>query len=167
MPGLRTGWERSDYLWFFSAFTLASVLCGMESKINGLIWSRVFQGMAGGLLTPMAQMMLARAAGGLMARVMGYTAIPVFIAPLLGPILAGAMLKYGGWPWLFYINLPIGVLAVSAAAFVLPTDEAPHQDRPFDFLGFLLISPGVVSLLYGLDYASHGEGTLFLPLGRA
>ena len=160
----RLGAKRLD-LWCFSAFTLASVLCGMESTINGLIWTRVFQGMAGGLLTPMAQMMLARAAGRHMARVMGYTAIPVFMAPFLGPILAGTILKYAGWPWLFYINLPIGILAVSAAAFVLPMDEAPNKDRPFDFLGFLLISPGVASLLYGLDYASHGEGTLFLPLG--
>ena len=64
----------------------------------------------------MAQMMLARAAGRHMAHVMGYTAIPVFMAPLLGPILAGAILKYAGCPWLFSINLPIGILAVPAAA---------------------------------------------------
>jgi len=64
------------YLWCFSAFTLASLLCGMERTINGLIWARVIQGMAGGLLTPMAQMMLARAAGRHMTRVIGYTAIP-------------------------------------------------------------------------------------------
>ena len=61
---------------------------------------------------PMGQMMLARAAGKRIARVLGYTAIPVLMAPLPGPALVGAMLKYAVWPWLFYVNFPIGILAV-------------------------------------------------------
>jgi MFS family permease len=123
------------YLWCFSAFTLASGLCGMETTINGLIWARVFQGMAGGLLTPMAEMMLARAAGRHMARVMGYTTSPVFMAPLLGPVLAGAILKYASWPRLFYVNLPIGIVAVALAVFVLPTDETRTKGARLILLG--------------------------------
>jgi MFS family permease len=60
------------YLWCFSAFTLASLLCGTERTISGLIWARVLQGVAGGLLMPMVQMILARAAGRHMTRVMGH-----------------------------------------------------------------------------------------------
>jgi EmrB/QacA subfamily drug resistance transporter len=153
------------YLGCFSAFTLASVLCGMQTSMNGLIWARVIQGMAGGLLTPMTQMMLARAAGRHMARVMGYTAMPVLIAPLLGPVVAGAVLKYAAWPWLFYINLPIGIVAVFIAAVLLPGDHAAGQNRPFDLSGFLLISPGLASLLYGLDHATQRQGVLFLLSG--
>ena len=153
------------YLWGFSAFTLASFHCGIQTTINGLILARVIQGMAGGLLTPMAQMMLARAAGKHIARVMGYTAIPVLMAPLLGPVLAGTILKYAVWPWLFYINLPIGILAVYSAALVLPSDEVRYPNRPFDPLGFLLISPAVAALLYGLDHVSRIEGRVFLLSG--
>lgn len=153
------------YLWCFSAFTLASLLCGTERTITGLIWTRALQGVAGGLLTPMAQMMLARAAGRHLTRVMGYTAIPVLMAPLLGPVLAGTILKYAGWPWLFYINLPIGILAVFAAVFVLPSDGTSQQTRLFDSVGFLLISSGVASLLYGLDHVSRPAGREFLVSG--
>jgi EmrB/QacA subfamily drug resistance transporter len=153
------------YLGCFSAFTLASVLCGMQTTMNGLIWARVIQGMAGGLLTPMTQMMLARAAGRHMARVMGYTAMPILVAPLLGPVVAGAILKYAAWPWLFYINLPIGIVAVFIAAVLLPGDHAAGQNRPFDLPGFLLISPGLASLLYGLDHATQREGLPFLLSG--
>jgi len=153
------------YLGRFSAFTLASLLCGMQRTIHGLILARVIQGMAGGLLVPMAQMMIARVAGRYLARVMGYIAMPILIAPLLGPVVAGVILKFVGWPWLFYINLPIGILAVSLAVFLLPGDEAARQRRSFDFSGFLLISPGLALLLYGLDRASSREGGLFLFAG--
>ena len=78
---------------------------------------------------------------------MGYTAVPILIAPILGPVVAGAILKYAAWPWLFYVNLPVGILAVALAAFLLPRDEAALQKRPFDFLAFLMISPGLVLVM--------------------
>jgi EmrB/QacA subfamily drug resistance transporter len=153
------------YLFCFSAFTGASLLCGTATTMNGLIAARVVQGMAGGLLAPLTQMMMARVAGRHFSRVVGYTAIPVLLAPLLGPIVAGAILTYAGWPWLFYINLPIGILAVTLAGFLLPNDAVVLQKRPFDLLGFLLISPGMVSLLYGFEHISSRYGILFLALG--
>jgi EmrB/QacA subfamily drug resistance transporter len=153
------------YLWCFFAFTLASLLCGAARTLDELIWARVIQGAAGGLLTPMAQMMIVQVAGRHMARVMGYMAMPILLAPILGPIVAGAILKYASWPWLFYVNLPIGILAVLLAKYLLPADEVPTQKRPFDLLGFLLISPGLVCLLYGLDHVSHGDGAWTLLSG--
>lgn len=155
------------YLGCFSAFTLASVFCGAARTVDALIWARVLQGIAGGLLAPMTQMMLARAAGRHLARVMGYAAMPVLLAPILGPILAGAILKSAGWPWLFYINLPVGILAVTLAAFLLPSDTASIRKRPFDLPGFLLISPGLVAVLYGLDHASQRQGALTVLAGFA
>jgi EmrB/QacA subfamily drug resistance transporter len=152
------------YVSCFSAFTLASLLCGMERTISGLIWARVFQGMVGGLLTPMAQTMLARIAGKHLARVIGYTAVPVLMAPLLGPVVAGVILKHAGWPWLFYINTPIGILAVFLARFVLPSEARPSRSRPLDWVGLLLISPAAAFLLYGMDHASGREGRQFLVL---
>lgn len=155
------------YITCFSAFTLSSVLCGSARTMNELICARVLQGIAGGLLAPLTQMMLARVAGRQMARVMGYAATPILLAPTFGPIVAGAILKYAAWPWLFFVNLPIGILAVILAAFLLPRDPVSTQRRPFDLLGFLLISPGLACLLYGFEQASHREGIWILISGLA
>ncbi len=149
---------RRLYLACFSAFTLASALCGTATTMNALVAARVLQGAAGGLLAPMAQMMIARIAGRHMARLIGYTAMPILLAPIVGPSVAGAILKYATWPWLFYVNLPIGALAVVLAAWLLPRDEPSGLRRAFDFAGFLMISPGLVALLYGLDHVAQPRG---------
>src|SRR5580658_3081660 len=111
------------YLGCFTLFTVASMGCGAARSMPALIGARVVQGMAGGLLAPLTQLMMARVAGKQMARVLGYASAPVLLAPLLGPPLAGAILKHASWPWVFYVNLPIGVFAVAAAAWLLPRDE--------------------------------------------
>lgn len=153
------------YLGCFSAFALTSMLCGAARSMDQLICARLIQGMAGGLLAPLTQMMLARVAGRQMARVLGYASTPILLAPALGPLAAGAILKYASWSWLFYVNLPIAVLAVALAALLLPPDERSTQRRPFDLRGFLLISPGLASLLYGFEQATHHQGAGFLVCG--
>ena len=158
---------RRLYLICFAAFTLASGLCGLASSIEMLVAARVLQGMAGGLLAPMTQMMIARVAGKQMARVMGYTTIPVLVAPIVGPVVAGAILHYAGWPWLFLVNLPIGAIALVLALVLLPRDEGAPRKRPFDALGFALISPGLACLLYGFEQAPHVRGIACVGLGAA
>ncbi len=153
------------YLGCFAVFTAASLLCGAARTMDELILARLLQGMAGGLMSPMPQMMMARVAGRHMARVMGYTVVPILITPILGPVVAGAILKYASWPWLFYLNLPMGMLGVSLAALLLPRDAATIQKRPFDLAGFLMISPGLACLLYGLPNASHPAGASALVAG--
>lgn len=155
------------YLTCFTAFTLTSALCGMATTMGGLIAARALQGAAGGLLTPMAQMMMARVAGKHLARLIGYAAVPVLLAPIFGPSLAGAVLKYAAWPWLFYINLPIGVLAIALAAGLLPRDEQLERKRALDFNGLLLISPGLAAFLYGLDHFPEISGVAAVALGLA
>ena len=145
------------YLVCFSSFTLASALCGMAATMPELIGARLIQGIAGGLLAPLTQFMMARVAGKQMARVIGFATVPVLVAPLAGPVLAGIILKYAGWPWLFYVNVPVGILAVILAARVIPHDNADTQKRPFDLAGFLMISPALAGLLYGLDRVSHRQ----------
>jgi EmrB/QacA subfamily drug resistance transporter len=154
------------YLLCFSAFTLASVLCGAATTIEQLIAARILQGIAGGLLVPMTQLMIAKAAGRNMVRVMGYTAAPILLAPLMGPPIAGAILKMASWQWLFYINLPVGLLALTLAASLLPDDEPSSQKRAFDFPGFLLITPGLAALLCGFEHTASlwGMGCLWSGL---
>jgi EmrB/QacA subfamily drug resistance transporter len=153
------------YLWCFSLFTLTSALCGAAHTIDQLICARLLQGIAGGLLAPLTQMMIARVAGRHMARVIGYAATPILLAPTFGPVIAGAILKYATWPWLFFVNLPLGIIACTLAVFLLPRDEPSSQRRPFDALGFLAISPGLACFLYGIEQTAHHEGNGFLILG--
>jgi EmrB/QacA subfamily drug resistance transporter len=163
---------RRLYLLCFALFTTTSVFCGLATSLTQLIVGRLFQGVAGGLLAPLTQFMLARIAGDQLARVIGFTAAPILLAPLLGPSLAGLVLRVGKWPWLFFLNLPLGLLSWYLAYRFLPQDDDPGLDLPrkptsnpaeassevspasFDGLGFFLLSPGLAALLLG----SGGRG---------
>ena len=153
------------YLLCFSSFTAASLVCGAARTIHELIFARIFQGIAGGLLAPMTSMMIARVAGKKMARAMGYTAVPVILAPLLGPALAGIILQRLPWPWLFYVNFPIGLVAVILAAHLIPNDVEMREKKKLDLIGFCLLSPGLACLLYGLEEMAHRKGAFSVWLG--
>ncbi|WP_419689597.1 DHA2 family efflux MFS transporter permease subunit [Burkholderia theae] len=146
------------YLWCFSAFTLTSALCGLAWSAPSLIAFRVLQGVSGGLLAPMAQMMIARVAGQQMARVIGYAAVPVLLAPILGPVVAGAILQHASWRWLFLVNLPVGVLALALAVRFLPGGRDDAQRRELDWVGLALLSPGLVLFLYGAERIGSAIG---------
>jgi len=147
---------RALYLWCFAAFTLSSTLCGLAWSANSLIAFRILQGMSGGLLAPMAQMIVVRAAGKHMAQVVGIAALPILLAPLLGPVIAGAILQFSSWRWLFLVNLPVGMLALAAA--FLPNDREETKPRGLDLTGLALISPGLVLFLYGSDHLDQSIG---------
>jgi len=158
------------YLACFTLFTAASIGCGLAPTAGALIAMRVLQGMGGGLLAPMAQMMIVRGAGRHVARVMGLMVVPILLGPLCGPVLAGAILQHGSWRWIFFINVPIGLLAVLLALWILPRDTELLQPRPFDLKGFLLLSPALVMVLHSLESlssgpAAHGLNQLELGAG--
>jgi MFS family permease len=98
-------------------------------------------------------MMIARYSGARMARMMSLVSMPVLIAPIFGPSLAGAILHVASWHWLFFLNLPVGVAAIILASILLPKDDF-LKPRRLDWLGFLLVSPGLVFLLHGLNRMS-------------
>jgi len=160
----RTGTKRL-YLFCFSGFTLSSVLCALSWSADSLIGFRILQGISGGLMAPLTQLMIARAAGKHMVRVMGYVAVPVLLGPIVGPVVAGAILQHASWRWLFLINLPIGVLAIVLASLFLPADDkGTGSQRSFDLAGFLTLSPSLVFFLYGSDQLNKREGMVMLLL---
>jgi MFS family permease len=96
---------------------------------------------------------------------MSYAAVPILLGPILGPVIAGAILQYASWRWLFLINLPIGILAVTLAFCFLPDDHGQTAGRrELDLIGFLLLSPGLVLFLYGSDHLSEHAGMAALLL---
>jgi len=153
------------YLWCFAGFTLSSAFCALAWSANSLIAFRILQGISGGLLAPMAQMMIARAAGKHMARVAGYMVLPVLLAPVLGPVIAGVILQYASWRWLFLVNLPVGALAFLLALLFLPGDREETRPRKLDWLGLALLSPGLALFLYGSGKIGQMTGRGILVVG--
>jgi MFS transporter, DHA2 family, multidrug resistance protein len=143
-------------------FTIGSLLCAMAPNITLLVAFRVVQGLGGGMLMPLTFTILTREAGPQrLGRLMAVLGIPMLLGPISGPILGGWLIDSFSWPWIFLINLPIGLLAFVLAAFVFPRDEA-HPSERFDFLGMLMLSPGLATFLYGVS-SIPGRGTVADP----
>lgn len=145
--------SRAVYLLCFAAFTITSGLCAVAWSAPSLIVFRLLQGMAGGLLAPMAQMTVARVAGRHMPRVASAVTMPILLAPLLGPVVAGVILSVASWRWIFLLNLPFGLLALLLAILFLPDDQDTIRPRPLDVIGLVLLAPALTAFLYGMDHA--------------
>ncbi|MFE2997046.1 MDR family MFS transporter [Nocardia sp. NPDC059246] len=146
-------------MWIVSLllFITGSVLCGMAWNITALIMFRLLQGFGAGMILPIGQTMLARAAGpARMGRVMSAVAVPAMLAPVLGPTVGGLILGHLSWRWMFYINVPLCAIAVIAAIRLLPTDQVRDHDARLDLLGLTLLSPGLGALVYGTSQAGSG-----------
>ncbi len=132
-------------------FTWASLLCAQAPNIAVLIAFRAFQGLGGGLLMPLQLIILARAAGPQrLGRVLTISMVPILMAPICGPVLGGWLIDSFGWQWVFLINIPIGLLTLVFAGFVLPDDRSLLPEC-LDVIGMLVLSPGLVLFLYGVS----------------
>jgi EmrB/QacA subfamily drug resistance transporter len=162
-----TGWAvrrysaRRLYLIALVVFTVGSGLCALATTSGELIAFRVLQGVGGGMLTPIGQMILVKAAGPRnLAKVMSLIGVPIVLAPVFGPTLGGLLLQSVGWQWIFLINAPIGAIALFLAFRLLPRDEAgTTQAGRLDVLGLALAAAGVVGVTYGLSQ-SESAGSL-------
>jgi EmrB/QacA subfamily drug resistance transporter len=161
-----TGWAarrfgaKQVYLVSLVLFTAGSALCGLATSSTELIVFRVLQGIGGGMILPIGQLMMAEAAGPQrMGRVMSIVAVPAMLAPILGPTIGGLILQNMSWRWIFYVNVPIGVLAVASALRFLPKLEREPADK-LDVPGLILMAMGLPLLTYGLaEVGSTGSFT--------
>src|SRR4051812_10502728 len=151
-----TGWAadrfgtRRLYLTSIGLFVAGSALSGLAWSSGTLIFFRVLQGLGGGMLMPAGMTILTQAAGPQrVGRVMGIIGVPMLIGPILGPILGGWLVDDFSWRWIFFINLPIGVVAWLMSARVLPRDESTPGVK-LDWVGFATLSPSLALMIYGL-----------------
>jgi len=144
------------YLWSLALFMLGSILSGLAWSADSLIAFRVLQGIGGGMIMPAVMTIMTRKAGPQrMGRVMGVLGVPLLVAPILGPILGGWLVDDVSWRWIFFINIPIGIVAIALALIVLDRDE-PQPAHKLDWLGMALLSPGLTALIFGLAESSSG-----------
>ena len=138
------------YRWSLLAFTLTSAACALTSQLEPLIAFRALQGLAGAPLAPIAMSIFLGDAEH-RRDVPAVVGIALFAAPALGPTLGGWLIAAGGWPWVFWINVPIGLAAVVAARVVPIGSDAPPEPARFDLAGLLLLGPGLVALLWAAE----------------
>jgi EmrB/QacA subfamily drug resistance transporter len=148
---------RRVWLAAVAGFAAASLLCALAGSLPMLVACRVLQGLAGGLLPPTGQALLARAAGpDRIGRVISVVGVVPLLSPVFGPLAGGAILAVADWPWLFYVNLPVGVAAVVLGLRHVPRAEPAGTREPFDVKGAALLAPGLAVLVFGLT--GFGDG---------
>src|ERR1700678_171828 len=152
-----TGWlanyfgRKNMLLAAVSGFTVTSFLCGMAPTLSALIFFRVLQGATGGALQPLSQAVMLEAFPAKdRGKAMAFWGLGIVVAPMLGPVLGGWLTDNYSWRWVFYINLPVGVLCFVGVSTFL--HERKHETKMrFDAMGFALLSIGLAAFQLFLD----------------
>jgi EmrB/QacA subfamily drug resistance transporter len=142
---------RRTFILALAVFTLASALCGLADTFTILVGTRVLQGIGGAMMTPVGRLILLRSFPRKeFVTAMTYMTLPAIMGPVIGPLLGGFLTTYTSWRWIFYVNLPFGLIGILLASrFVenVPGDTAIK----FDFRGFLMFGFSVALLQFGID----------------
>jgi EmrB/QacA subfamily drug resistance transporter len=155
-----SGWSlarfggRASWMFALTLFLVGSIASGASWSIGSLIAFRVLQGIGGGLLFPLLTTLIAQAAGGRnLGKLMATVSLPVAVVPILGPVVSGLIISNVSWRWIFYVNVPICLVALAVAWRGLAGVGVPRPGaaRPrLDVTGLLLLCPALAGLLYGL-----------------
>ncbi len=170
-----TGWAverfgaRNSWVAALLFFIGGSVLCGLAWSATSLIAFRVLQGVGGGMLLPLAQMILAQAAGPeRLGRVMAAVGVPAMLGPVLGPVLGGVIVTDSSWRLMFYLNVPVCLAAVLFAYRVAMPQTRSANASKLDTVGFALLSPGLAAIIYGLaqtgSYGTFTDAHVLIPV---
>lgn len=168
-----TGWAADRFgtkrlfLGSIGMFLIGSALSGASWSAGSLIFFRVLQGLGGGMIMPAGMTILTHAAGPKrIGRVMGMVGVPMLLGPIIGPILGGWLVDDVSWRWIFFVNLPIGAIALYTGWRVLDRDD-PKPHHALDWQGLLMLSPGLAIFVYGLATAAAEGGVASIGGGGA
>jgi len=142
-------------------FTIGSILCGVATSFEMLIATRAIQGLGGAMMTPVGRLILISSfPRNKLVSAMAYMTLPAIIGPVAGPLLGGLLTTYLSWRWIFYVNVPFGIVGVLMAnRFV--ADVRGDAPTKFDFPGFFMVGIGFVLLQYGIE--NVGRPTIPVP----
>jgi EmrB/QacA subfamily drug resistance transporter len=136
-------------------FTLGSVLCGMAVNFEMLIATRALQGFGGAMMTPVGRLILIRSfPRSQLVTAMTYMTLPAILGPVIGPLLGGVITTYLSWRWIFYVNIPFGIIGIVMALRYVE-DSVADQSAKFDFPGFLMVGIGFCLLEFGIENISR------------
>jgi EmrB/QacA subfamily drug resistance transporter len=142
---------KKTFLAALALFTVASALCGQAQSLAELVAFRVLQGAGGGMLVPVGTAMLFRAFPPIeRAKASTVLIIPTVVAPALGPVLGGWLVTNASWRWIFYVNLPVGIVGFVVGLLFL-REHREETAGPFDLPGFVLSGGGLALVLYAIS----------------
>src|SRR6266480_4474576 len=143
-------------------FTTASLLDGLASSEGMLIGARALQGLGAALISPAALSIISTTfeEGAERARALAVWAAIAIGGAAVGLILGGALTQYFSWPWIFFVNIPVGIFAFFAALRIVPESKDEHAHQGYDLAGAVTVTGGLMMLVYGLvNSAQHGWGS--------
>ncbi|ANL27102.1 major facilitator superfamily protein [Rhizobium phaseoli] len=148
-----------------SVFVIGSILCALAPTLPFLVLARLLQGMGGAMMMPVGRLVLMRSVARKdMVSAMSWLLVPALIGPIVGPPLGGFIVTYLDWRWIFYINVPIGIIGMIFVSIYIDEVKGKASGR-FDTIGFVLSGISLGSLLFGFEMSSHaGEGAFSLFL---
>ena len=140
-------------------FITASALCGMSQTLTQFVIFRIFQGMAGAMMTPVGRLaVLKSVTKDKLVTAMAYIVWPALVAPILGTVVGGYLTTYWTWHWIFYLNIPISIICVILAWRFIPEEEKHNLPKKrFDLVGFVLSGSALVGFMYGVELLSRRE----------
>jgi MFS transporter, DHA2 family, multidrug resistance protein len=157
-----TGWlsdrvgSRNLFLFAVTGFIVASMLCGVAANLTSMVLFRMMQGMAAAFIGPLSQtVMLDINPPDKQAKAMAIWGMGIMVGPILGPIIGGWLTENYNWRWVFYVNLPVGLVALGLLWWLLPS--RPVNRRSFDLFGFSMLGLALASLQLMLDRGAHAD----------
>jgi EmrB/QacA subfamily drug resistance transporter len=142
---------RRIFILALAIFTSGSALCGMANSFELLVLTRIVQGMGGAMMTPVGRLILLRSfPRSELVTAMTYMTLPAILGPVIGPLLGGFLTTYTSWRWIFYVNLPFGLLGILLALRFME-DVRGDRGKRFDVPGYLMFGLAVALLQFGID----------------
>jgi EmrB/QacA subfamily drug resistance transporter len=137
-------------------FTLGSACCGAAHTLPELVTARILQGLGGAMMVPVGRLVMLRTVPkSELVRAMSYLTVPALIGPVMGPPLGGFIVTYSSWRWIFFINLPIGLLGIALATIFIE-DVKEGAEWPLDVWGLVSAGIGLAALMFGFETAGRG-----------